>query len=401
MPFAGLTHFVLPVLLITSLLMVLARGIDRKSLFYRNHVNEEVRGERFHSIDGLRGFLAIGVMYHHSVITYFYYLTGRWTTPPSRLSTLFGQGGVAMFFMVTALLFWSRALASDGRLDLQRFFTSRVRRMVPMYVVASVALIFTALALTHFRLVEPPMQIAKESSAWLLFTLPGIPDINGLKDTYVINTVFWSLVYEWRFYLIFPLLIFFARGWGSWVLLACAAVLIHWYTDNNVEWYFIYGALTATIFAKLPDIRKFFVGPVGSLVVCAVLFMIYKNTPTAYDPTMAPLFFAVFFIIASGNTMFGLLTSRPARLLGTVSYSIYLMHNFWIYLVFRLVNHFTEVPSLSIPGYWTITAGVALLTVGISAVTFRYIEFPFLNARRPKWMMGADHGRTANASNPR
>ena len=29
-------------------------------------------------------------------------------------------------------------------------------------------------------------------------------------------------------------------------------------------------------------------------------------------------------------------------MLGTVSYSIYLMHNFWIYLVFRLVNHFTR-----------------------------------------------------------
>ena len=43
MRFAGLTHFVLPILLITSLLMALARGIDRKSLFYRNHVNEEIR----------------------------------------------------------------------------------------------------------------------------------------------------------------------------------------------------------------------------------------------------------------------------------------------------------------------------------------------------------------------
>ena len=227
------------------------------------------------------------------------------------------------------------------------------------------------------------MQIAKESSAWLLFTLPGNPDINGLKDTYLINTVFWSLVYEWKFYLIFPLLLFFARGWGSCVLFVGAAFLIHWYSGNNVEWYFIYGALTATIFARTPGVKKFFVGPVGSLAVCALVFVIHRNTPTAYDPITAPLFFAVFFIIASGNTFFGMLTSRPARVLGTISYSIYLMHNFWIYLVYRFVNHWTDVSGLSIPEYWSITAGVAVLTVGISAVTYRYIEFPFMMRAGP------------------
>ncbi|WP_175857763.1 hypothetical protein [Burkholderia anthina] len=49
--------------------------------------------------------------------------------------------------MAMALLFWSRALASGGRLNPQQFFLSRVRRIVPMYVVSAGTLIVIALAL--------------------------------------------------------------------------------------------------------------------------------------------------------------------------------------------------------------------------------------------------------------
>ncbi len=88
-----------------------------------------------------------------------------------------------MFFMVTAFLFWHRALVAEGRLDLQRFFWSRITRMMPMYLVASSALVLTALALTHFRPQVGVSQFMKESAAWLLFTYPGAPDVNGLPNT--------------------------------------------------------------------------------------------------------------------------------------------------------------------------------------------------------------------------
>ena len=399
MPFAGLTNLLVPCLIITALLMLTAKIIDFRSPFYRSRIEEEISGSRFHSIDGLRGFLAIFVMYHHAVITYFYYATGHWTTPPSRLATLFGQGGVAMFFMVTAFLFWGRALASGGRMDLQRFFWSRIMRMVPMYVVAASLLIVTAFALTHFRFHEPPTLIIKEAAAWLLFTFPGMPNVNGLQNTALLNTVFWTLVYEWKFYLIFPLLAFFARGSISWVLLLISFAMVNWYTSNNVEWYFVYGALTATVLAAFPDVKRFFAGPAGSLLIIALLVLILKSTPTAYSAAAAPLFFAVFFIIACGNTMFGALTCRPARMLGMVSYSLYLTHNFWLYLGFRLVNHYRDVASLPVAMYWTITCCVALLVVGVSAVTYRYVEFPFLKAKQPKWLLGEHVGRPVPMSN--
>jgi len=395
MPLAGFIRLVLPSILVTAALCALAAILAQRSTFYRREVDAEMAANRFHSIDGLRGLLAIAVMYHHAVISYFFYSTGRWDVPPSRLATLYGQGGVAMFFMVTALLFWSRALASGGRLNLQQFFRSRVRRIVPMYVVSAGALIVTALGLTHFRLNNPPMQVVKDISAWLLFTFPGTPDINGLPNTGLINTVYWTLVYEWKFYLLFPLMTLFATRRLTWGLLIVSTILIGLYSASRIEWYFVGGALAATLLVRYPDIAKPFRGVFGTVLVLALLAAILVSVPTAYDPIAVALFFAVFFIVASGNALFGVLTSRPIRLLGMVSYSIYLSHNFVLYLTFRLVNHFKDVATLTVPAFWLVTATASVLVVLLSALTYRYVEFPFLAGSAPKRLSSEEAGSAA------
>ncbi|KAG8150518.1 acyltransferase family protein [Burkholderia catarinensis] len=395
MPLAGFIRLALPSMLVTVALCLLAAIIANRSAFYRRHVDEEMAANRFHSIDGLRGLLAIAVMYHHAVISYFFYVTGRWDVPPSRLATLYGQGGVAMFFMVTALLFWSRALATGGRLDLRRFFRSRVRRIVPMYVVSAGTLVVTALALTHFRLNSSPMQVVKDVAAWLLFTFPGTPDINGLPNTGLINTVYWTLVYEWKFYLLFPVLTLFTSRRLVWVLLIVSAVLVGWYSANRIEWYFVCGALAATLLARYPNIHARLCGATGSVLVLVLLAVILRSVSTAYDPVAVLLFLTVFFIIACGNTMFGLLTSRPVRLLGMVSYSIYLSHNFVLYLAFRLVNHVKDVAALTVPAFWFVTAVASVLVVLLSVLTYRYVEFPFLGGAALKRSSRAEVGQAA------
>jgi peptidoglycan/LPS O-acetylase OafA/YrhL len=303
--------------------------------------------------------------------------------PPSRLSTLMGQGGVAMFFMVTAMLFWNRALVSRGTMDLRRFFWSRIMRTVPMYFVASLAVIVTALALTHFELQVSISELLKSCAAWLLFTIPGTPDVNGLSGTWLINGVFWTLVYEWKFYLIFPILLLLGRGMLSVAVLVMCALLTHWYSTNNVEWYFIYGAFTAIALHRLPCVGRKLTGMGGSIAIFGLLACIYAVSKTVYDPRVAPLLFLVFLIIASGNSLFGLLMSRAARTLGAISYSLYLMHSFVLYLLFRAVNHFTPVASLPIPAYMGFVLLTVSIAVGLSAITYRYIEHPFLSRRLP------------------
>lgn len=68
---------------------------------------------RYASIDGLRGYLAFFVFLHHSCIWYFFLRTGQWQAPPSNLYNHFGQSSVALFFMITGFLFFSKLI--DGR----------------------------------------------------------------------------------------------------------------------------------------------------------------------------------------------------------------------------------------------------------------------------------------------
>src|SRR6201996_2775779 len=78
--------------------------------FFKSVVEGEISANRFHAIDGLRGYLALGVLLHHVVINEQFYRTGTLELTPSRLNPFVGRGSVAFFFMITALLFWGRVI---------------------------------------------------------------------------------------------------------------------------------------------------------------------------------------------------------------------------------------------------------------------------------------------------
>ena len=83
-----------PAIVIALVVLGFGAFIVRWSAFYRGLVDHEVSANRFHAIDGLRGYLALGVVLHHVVINFQYYQTGVWELTPSRLNTFFGRGSV-------------------------------------------------------------------------------------------------------------------------------------------------------------------------------------------------------------------------------------------------------------------------------------------------------------------
>lgn len=246
MPLSSM-NLALPVLVIFIAVFVGAIVVANGSLFYGRLIEDESNSRRFHSIDGLRGLLALGVAFHHVTISQQLYQTGVWTLPLSRLGIFLGRGGVAMFFMTTAFLFWNRVSYGKSPFDAVKFLSSRVRRLAPMYLVVSIAAIVTALAVTHFRLAVTWTDLLSQMFSWLLFTVPGTPDINGLPKTFVINGVFWSLIYEWKFYLLLPLLAVFKSRSGRLLLCIIASLYISLLSEMKVEWFFLTGALAAAV----------------------------------------------------------------------------------------------------------------------------------------------------------
>jgi peptidoglycan/LPS O-acetylase OafA/YrhL len=90
--------------------------------------------------------------------------------------------------------------------------------------------------------------------------------------------------------------------------------------------------------------------------------------------------FIFFLFVVHGNSLFGLLATRASKLLGTISYSIYLVHCIALFVVMRAVNVLVPVGTLSPLEYWSFAAAAALLAVCVSALTYRYVEHPFLSA---------------------
>ena len=116
---------------------------------------------RYATIDGLRGYLAFFVFLHHGTIWYFYLRTGMWEAPPSNLYNQFGQSSVALFFMITGFLFWTKLLEAPHKpIDWGRLFVSRVLRLMPLYLCAMLLVLLTVAILSNGTLVD---------SAWRCF----------------------------------------------------------------------------------------------------------------------------------------------------------------------------------------------------------------------------------------
>ncbi|TDR27720.1 acyltransferase family protein [Hydromonas duriensis] len=131
---------------LSALFLFLAAVIQRLNQFYSLPQHKTFKHV---AIDGLRGFLALGVFFHHSLINYNYIATGVWTTPNSRFYTMLGQLSVGLFFAITAFLFWSKVLDSRDGINWKTLYVSRVRRIMPMYLVSVVIVIVFTLVLAY------------------------------------------------------------------------------------------------------------------------------------------------------------------------------------------------------------------------------------------------------------
>jgi peptidoglycan/LPS O-acetylase OafA/YrhL len=85
---------------------------------------------------------------------------------------------------------------------------------------------------------------------------------------------------------------------------------------------------------------------------------------------------------AAGNDMVGVLTLRGTRLLGIVSYSVYLLHMFILAIALRELNDVLPLSNLGTLTYCVFVAALTFVVAGISMFSFRFIEYPWLRRRR-------------------
>ena len=90
----------------------------------------------------------------------------------------------------------------------------------------------------------------------------------------------------------------------------------------------------------------------------------------------------VFVCVACGNTFYGVLKTRPLALLGTVSFSIYMIHMVIVYMLIHAFDRFVfQIGSADDLQRWMLSLGCALVAVLCALLTYRYIEHPFIAKR--------------------
>ena len=366
----------IPYMTLSILFICIAWLLLKTSHFYKTQSNIHSQ-TKFETIDGLRGFLALGVFFHHAAISQQYFRTGSWAiTEEYPLYHFAAKGGVSLFFMITGFLFWTKVISTKGQINTSHFFKSRINRLVPLYFFHVFIIIILAFKVQEFQLLEQPIILIKNILSWLAFGILKQPNINQVLNTYTMDAgVIWTLAYEWAFYVSLPLLACFWRGRSFFLMIVIIVSYGFLVPDVTNIKLFAYGMVAAYLVQNF-SLQAIVMTRGCSVIACILLILAYQVTYLKVE-----LFFLFFILIVYGNPLFGILTSKPAKLLGIISYSIYLMQGAVIYIVFHTINRYSLISELQPPAFLLATALCGTLLIVISAMTYRFVEAPFLLRR--------------------
>jgi peptidoglycan/LPS O-acetylase OafA/YrhL len=334
------------------------RGADSLTALHRTWAAsngcliQEVRlstSNRLPGVDGLRAVAALWVvLFHISALSQAQFPQ----VPGLDLFMKSGSTGVSLFLVLSGFcLYLPFAGGRTGRFKARDFFLRRCRRLMPAYY-ASLAVALIVTVATAVPLGQPPL--TAQEIAWQLGTHATLTHSLFSDTFYALNGAYWSLGLEWQLYLGLPLLISGIRRFGLtrtvFVVVLCNIVyrfalgaaisqrllppdspLATVVLPNQIfgRWAeFAFGMVAAELYAsqRLKRWARF----VPMLLLAIFVMIPVAILSTRFDIShiiYGGLFFTLLCaVVTSDNIASRALSWRPLVALGTMSYSLYLVH---------------------------------------------------------------------------
>ncbi|MFM0324092.1 acyltransferase family protein [Caballeronia glebae] len=358
---------------------------------------------RYHQLDSLRGIAALTVVFNH----YAQITPTRWLQHVPWRVIAEGHSAVILFFALSGFAL-AMQITGDSKPGFAEFVVKRVCRIYIPYLVAVLA----AYA-TYCVLYQSNLSWTGEwaNQAWHA----GIDRHDLLNHIYflipfsncTLDPVLWSLVYEMRISLIFPILVvivFAMPAWFSVALSVCLSLAAFGYyhhlqrtlMDASIqgEWMptihyismFMLGALIAryreAIASKLGSYsaRSLFGALAISLALYGLVGSITRHSISndvlrsfADDWVVLPAVTGILLLAISLRPFAAFLTARPLVFLGQISFSLYLLHCIVLLGVLHYFGNTYQDMSL-------IIAAVLILPVSIAG--YYAIEKPSIRLGR-------------------
>ncbi|MCH1865991.1 acyltransferase family protein [Nocardioides sp. CFH 31398] len=341
-------------------------------------------------IQGMRALAVLAIILFHAGLSPY---PGGFVT----LDVFFVLSG----FLITLLLL--REVERDGTVSLRRFYARRARRILPAASVVAVAVVAaSALWLDVVRARETAVDAIWSAffAANVRFALVGTDYFADEAPPSPMQH-YWSLAVEEQFYLLLPVLLvacvwlaarrsFRPRLVIGVALSVMTAVSLAWsmhastaspemayFSTLTRTWEFGAGALlalAAPVFGRLGALARNLLATGGLLAIAVACFVVTERTPfPGYAALLPVLGTGAVMVAGTGVTgrppvMQRALGVAPLRLVGDMSYSLYLWH--WPMLV-------VAAGYVGRPLTLFETGPVVGLAFALSWLTYRYVETPF------------------------
>lgn len=352
-------------------------------------------------INGLRGLAILGVIWHHCMLSllsgpgYPIHVLGLTFDRFPVLTQLWK--GVDLFFILSGFVLYLPYVAGErimaGRDDALRFYRHRAQRLLPLFLFAFL-LVFSLAPANPVRSPRFYMELLGVPSLLFQFVNAGfMPPSFG---------VLWSVGIEILFSALFPLLIVLRRRLSLGVLLAgsLSLSLAVQLSQYAFTWRALQEGLPLHLFnfalgmaaceaVRQPERYRRAVEIAGrlapalpTLLVLALLTIDLGQRDVAAHMLANTLFSvsAAGFVLALGigraPRAQRLLETRWLQLVGAMCYSIYLWH---LPILFGLFGHGAR---LTWHGFMPFAPVYLALVFAVSALSYRYIEFPRADFRK-------------------